>query len=161
MTTTAPHILVALQSTDSAERITRAAVALIADPRTEVTLLRVVAAPRQGRPRLAGDLPSLVDMAERQADAELRVHAGAFSPCRVRRVVEVGIDPAAEIVRCLRRTGADCVVMTAGEPRGFAALFRRSVAAIVQKSGLAPVVVVPSRNDSAAQPSWRPFPAAG
>ena len=123
MDTTTPHILVALQSTDSAESVTRAAVALIADPRTEVTLLRVIEPPRRGRPRLAGDLASLVDLAERWADAELREYADAFSPCQVRRVVEVGVDPAAEIVRCLRRSPADCVVMTAGDARGLSGLF--------------------------------------
>ena len=161
MDTTTPHILVALQSMDSAETVTRAAVALISDPRTEVTLLRVIAPPQQGRPRLAGDLASLVDLAERWADAELRDYAGVFSPCRVRRVVEVGIDPAAEIVRCLRRNPAERVVMTDRDPRGLSAVFRRSVAAKVQASGLARVMIVPSRGVEVAQPAQRPSPVMG
>jgi nucleotide-binding universal stress UspA family protein len=120
---------------------TPAAAKLASDLRAEVILLRVVPPPSARTPRGADLLPP-VDRAERLADAELRRYETAFDGLSVHRVVLVG-EPAAEIIAWLRRRPVDLVVMASRARSRLRRVFRRSVAEAVQRSGLAPVVLVP------------------
>ena len=113
------------------------------DPEAEVILLRVIPPPGHSQ---ADDLPPPVDLAERHASAELRAQAAAYDGRRTTCVVLVGHDPAAEIVRWLRRQSppVQLVVMVPRASHGLRRLLMTGTTAAVQRSGLAPVVTVPS-----------------
>jgi nucleotide-binding universal stress UspA family protein len=115
----------------------------------EVILLRVAPPPAKRAPAGADLLPP-VDRAERQADADLRRYESAFDGLSVRRVVLIG-DPATEIAGWLRRCPVDLVVMASRARSRLRRLLGGSVAEAVQRSGLAPVVLVPAPPDPRAR----------
>lgn len=138
-----PRILVPLGESPTADAAVPVAARLAYDLRADVVLLRVVAPPASGWRRGAGDLLPAVDRAERHADAALRRYEQAFDGLRVCRVVLVG-RPAAEIVVWLRQQPVDLVVMASRVRSRLRRLVTGSLVEAVQRSGLAPVVVVHS-----------------
>ena len=136
------RVLVPIGDPALAGAATPVAAQLAADLRAEVILLRVVLPPSARTP-LGADLLPPVDRAERLADTELRRYQTAFDGLSVSRVVLVG-EPAAEIVGWLRRRPVDLVVMASRARSRLRRLLGGSVAEAVQRSGLAPVVVVPA-----------------
>ena len=141
----APHILVPLDGSESASRAISVAAHLAASLRAQITLLRVVQALRVTSFGPAPDLPSPVVLAERQAHAELCRLAKGLSGVPVTTEVVVGPNSSAEIIGWLRHHPADFVVMAAAQRSALRRLFRPSVPAAVQRSGLAPVIVVPAQ----------------
>ncbi len=106
-----------------------------------VRLLRVIPPVPDGEPA-PGDLPALVDLEERQARADLERHTPAFDGVPVDLTVLVSDNPAQEIVRYLRESPVDFVVMATQLRSGLHQYVTGSVTEAVLRSGLAPVVAV-------------------
>src|SRR5947209_16577226 len=76
-------------------------------PAGTVVLLRVIPPPA---PLRVGDGAPLIDLAEREADRQLRAWAVWLSHVSVRRVVLVGLEPAREIGLWLADHPVDAIV---------------------------------------------------
>ena len=147
------RILVPLDGSDRAKLAIPVAATLAAGIGARVILLRVVTPPTESYPELVHDFLPLVDVAERQADEELRGDQAAFAGLAVTRRVLVGRNAGAEITAWLRRNPVDFVVLTAGRRRGLRRWLGRSVAETVRRSGLASVIAVDSGpTDKSGQP---------
>ncbi len=144
MVATARRILVTLDGSALAAAAIPVAAKLAADLGADVILLRVVEGRWWGRPRGAGALPARVDVEEREAEAELRVHQAAFPGLPVTRVVLAGNYAAVEIISWLRRQlhPVDFIVMATHGRGGLRRLIAGSVTEAVLRIGLAPVIAV-------------------
>jgi nucleotide-binding universal stress UspA family protein len=104
-----------------------------------LVLLRVIPAASQRR---VDDLPPLVDLAEREAAAELHKRARDLGSVPVRCGVLVGDDPARELLAWLDCHRPAAIVLARRERRGWWHGPDRITRALLRKSP-APVIVVP------------------
>ena len=139
---TITRIVVTLDKPEIAPEVARVVQRLASSAGGEVTLLRVLVPAGGERPRPAGDLAPLVDLAERRARAELVQAGRALDGLAVRPEVIVGRDRAGEILAWLRAHAADWVVMGARERHGLRQLFFRSVVQTVRAGSPTPVIAV-------------------
>lgn len=143
MKTSTPRILVTLDGSDLSTAAIPVAAQIAHGLGAHVTLLRVVPPPRRATaPTDAGDLLSLVDLEERQAEHELRAQEAAFAGLPIERVVLVAMHPAEEIIGWLRAHPVAFVVMATHGHGGLHHLLAGSVTEAVLRSGLAPVIAV-------------------
>ncbi len=134
-------ILVTLDGSDLAMQALPVAGKVAALLGARVRLLRVIAPVASGDPP-QGDLSALVDLEERRAREDLQRHARALDGVPVDVTVRVSSDPAQEIVRHLRESPVDFVVMATHGHGGLRQMVTGSVTEAVLRSGLAPVVAV-------------------
>ncbi len=132
-------ILVTLDGSPLAAQAVPVAARLAEQLGAQVRLLRVTPPVDGSAP---GDLPSLVDLEERRAREDLQRQAAALGPVPVDTVVLVSASPAQEIIRYLRASPVDFVVMATHGHGGMQQLVAGSVTEAVLRSGLAPVVAV-------------------
>ena len=139
---TAPRILVTLDGSARDTLAVAEAAKLAAGLAAQIILLRVIRPPRRGHPETPNDVLPLVDLAERETDAELRAHQAAFPGLPVTRIVLIGTHPAREITGWLRQHPVDFVVMAPQRKNALRRLFSDGVSEAVRQSGLASVIAV-------------------
>lgn len=144
MSSSLSRILVLLDGTEQSQPAVRLAARIAgAQPRAvELTLLRVIAPPRDARlPADTGTAPA-VDLAEREADRDLRARSRQLTGFCVRRAVLVG-EHAKEVEGWLGQHPVDLVVYAPRRSHRLRRLFAPDRVETALRSAGVPIVIAP------------------